>query len=387
MSSIRGPFLIGIVILVVVLVAGSSFALGQTFGGKTTTFTSKVTETSTTTATVGNPTETITSTASTTITTTLSSQTGTYTSTATITQILNEVNVSAIFLKAYSSVFQVNIYDSNFNQLGLGSGFLYDSNNHIVTNYHVVEGATYFEIQTYDGQWIEATLKGGDPYADLAVLEANTPLAVKPLKLASRVKIGERAFAIGSPFGLVGSITAGIVSQVNRTGITVVPMLQTDAAINPGNSGGPLLNDACEVLGVNTAGISANMSESIGFAIPYGMIERVIPKLIESGEYKHPFIGIGGEYLDPISAAYYNLPSSLTSGYIITDIISGTAASRSNLRVGDVVIKMDNYNIRKDPDINYLMTYVYSPNDSVTFTVIRNKNQVQIQLTLGVRGG
>lgn len=357
-----------IVIVVAILIASSIISLGLLFEGRTTTVTKTITSnlaqtyTATTTTTIAALTETITQ-----------------------TNTSNPVSASKIFADADPSVVQVNVYDSNLNLLDLGSGFLYDNQGDFITNDHVVSGGTYFVIQTYDDQWINATLKGTDTYADLAVLQANVPVSLKPLKFASTVTVGEQAFAIGSPFGLQGSITAGIVSQVNRTGITVVPMLQTDAAINPGNSGGPLLNSAGEVLGINTAGIASNISQSIGFAIPYSLIEMEVPTLIESGIYSHPFIGIGGDYLDPISAKYYNLPSSLTYGYIITQIVSGSSASKSDLRVGDVIIKIDNYVIRKDPDINYLMTFVYSPNQSVTFTVFRNGNQVQVQLTLGVR--
>jgi len=374
----RRPILIIAIIVVAALVI-SSFSLGLISGGKTATVTNKVTQTSTTTVTSSSPPQTYTITA-------LSTLTQTYTSTITIKETPNAVNVSKIFAEAYPSVVQVNIYDSNLNMLALGSGFLYDLQGHIVTNYHVISNGAYFVIQTYDNQWINATLKGADSYADLAVLEANMPLGIKPLKLASKIMVGEPAFAIGSPFGLEGSITSGIVSQVNRTGITVVPMLQTDAAINPGNSGGPLLNSEGDVIGVNTAGIPSNVSQSIGFAIPSGIVGRVVPKLIESGKYEHPFIGIGGGYLDPILAKQLNLPSTLTYGYYITNIVSGSSASKSGLKVGDVIVKIDNYNIRKDPDINYLMTYIYSPSQKVTFTVIRDGHEVQIQLILGVRG-
>jgi len=357
-----------IVIVIAILIAGSIISLGLIFGGKTATVTKTITSnlaqtyTATTTTTIAALTETITQ-----------------------TNTSKAVSASKIFADADPSVVQVNVYDSSLNLLDLGSGFLYDNQGDFITNDHVVSGGTYFVIQTYDDQWINATLKGTDTYADLAVLQANIPVSLKPLKLASAVTVGEPAFAIGSPFGLQGSITSGIVSQVNRTGITVVPMLQTDAAINPGNSGGPLLNSEGEVLGVNTAGIASNVSESIGFAIPYNEIKMVVPKLIETGRYDHAFIGIGGDYLDPISAKYYDLPSSLTYGYIITSIVPGSSASRSGLRAGDVILKIDNYDIRKDPDINYLMTFVYSPNQSVTFTVVRNGSQVQVQLTLGVR--
>ncbi|MGD0330455.1 MAG: trypsin-like peptidase domain-containing protein [Nitrososphaeria archaeon] len=357
-----------IVIVIAILIAGSIISLGLLFGRKTTTVTKTIT--------YSNPTQTYA--ATTTTTTTIAALTETITQ----TNASNAVNASQIFAEADPSVVTVIAYDSQLNPLDLGSGFLYDNQGDFITNDHVVSNGTYFVIQTYDDQWINATLKGTDAYADLAVLQANVPVSLPPLKFASSVTVGEPAFAIGSPYGFEGSITAGIVSQVNRTGIEIIPMLQTDAALNPGNSGGPLLNSAGEVLGINTAGINA--SQSVGFAIPYNLVEMEVPTLIKTGTYSHPLIGIYGSYLDPISAKSYNLPSNLTYGFYIISIVPGSSASRSSLRAGDVIIKIDNYVIRKDPDINYLMTYVYSPNQSVTITVIRNGNQVQVQLTLGV---
>ena len=181
----RGATLIIVIIIVVALVTGS-FSLGLISGGKTATVTNKITQTSTTTVTSSSPPQTTTITA-------LSTLTQTSTSTITVIETPNVVNISKIFAEASPSVVQVNIYDSSLNMLAFGSGFLYDLQGHIVTNYHVVSNGVYFVIQTYDNQWINATLKGVDSYADLAVLEAKMPLAFKPLKLASKVMVGEPA--------------------------------------------------------------------------------------------------------------------------------------------------------------------------------------------------
>jgi len=310
-----------------------------------------------------------------------------YTTTVTTTYVISNRSYEAavIFKLASPSVVQVTVYDKNFRQLALGSGFIYDNQGHVVTNNHVIEGGKYFIIMTYDNGMFEAQLVGSDSYADLAVLKADLPAKYPPLKLADNVIIGEPVYAIGSPFGLSGSITSGIVSQVNRTGITYVPMLQTDAAINPGNSGGPLINSRGEVVGVATAGIEKSVAEGVGFAVPSTIVKRIVPELIKNGVYKHPYIGIYGEYLDPIIASSYGLPKNVSSGFIITQIVKNSPAEKSGLKVKDVIVAIDNYPIRKDPDLNYLMAYKYSPGDEIKITVIRDGKIVEIMLTLAVR--
>jgi len=326
-------------------------------------------------------------TSTTTKTVTVTAQNPSYTTTVTATYIISNKSYDAaiIFQLASPSVVQVTVYDKNFQQLALGSGFVYDGEGHVVTNNHVVEGGSYFIITTYDNEMFEAKLVGSDSYADLAVLKADLPSKYPPLKLADTVIIGEPVYAIGSPFGLSGSITSGIVSQVNRTGITYVPMLQTDAAINPGNSGGPLINSRGEVVGVATAGIEKSVAEGVGFAVPSTIVKRIVPELIKNGVYKHPYIGIYGEYLDPIVASSYGLPKNVTSGFIITQIARNSPAEKSGLKVNDVIVAIDDYPIRKDPDINYLMAYKYSPGDVIKITVIRDGKIVEITLTLAVR--
>ncbi|MEM3403764.1 MAG: trypsin-like peptidase domain-containing protein [Nitrososphaeria archaeon] len=294
-------------------------------------------------------------------------------------------DATLIFQQASPSVVQVAVYDRNFQQLGLGSGFVYDGEGHVVTNNHVVEGGGFFIITAYDNEMFDAKLIGRDSYADLAVLEAKLPQKYTPLKTTDKIVIGEPVYAIGSPFGLSGSITSGIVSQVNRTGITYVPMLQTDAAINPGNSGGPLLNSKGEVVGVTTAGVAKFISEGIGFAVPSTIVKRIVPSLIEYGVYKHPYIGVYGQYLDPIIASNYGLPKDLTSGFIITQVVYNSPAYKSDLKAKDVITAIEDCPIKKDPDINYLMAYKYSVGDTVTLTIIREGKALKIPVTLDER--
>ncbi|MEM1985293.1 MAG: trypsin-like peptidase domain-containing protein [Nitrososphaeria archaeon] len=358
---------VGIIIVALLLITGIAILVPIIFG-YTTYLQSNIPfiETKTVTVTTTNP---------------------AYTQTVTAIYVVGNVSndASIIFQLASPSVVQVTVYDKNYQQLALGSGFIYDSDGHVITNEHVVEGGTYFIVMTYDNEMFEAKLIGKDSYADLAVLKAELPEKYPPLKLAETIKIGEPVYAIGSPFGLTGSITAGIVSQVNRTGITYVPMLQTDAAINPGNSGGPLINSKGEVVGVATAGIEKSVAEGVGFAVPSTIVKRIVPQLIKNGVYKHPYIGIYGEYLDPIVASYYGLPKDITSGFIITQIVSNSPAAKSGLKVKDVIVAIDDYPIKKDPDLNYLMAFKYSPGDTVVITVIRDGKTVNLSLTLAER--
>jgi S1-C subfamily serine protease len=186
----------------------------------------------------------------------------------------------------------------------LGSGFVYDNQGHIITNYHVVDAATKADVTFTDGNTYSAKVIGKDPNSDLAVLQITDNFSeekVVPLPMAnsSNVRTAEQVIAIGNPFGLSGTITTGIVSQQERllpnpdTGFSIPNTIQTDAAINPGNSGGPLLNIKGEVIGMNTAIFSQTGGYSgIGFAIPSNTIAREVPSLIKDGSYVHPWLGI-----------------------------------------------------------------------------------------------
>ncbi|NIM45122.1 MAG: PDZ domain-containing protein [Nitrososphaeria archaeon] len=233
-----------------------------------------------------------------------------------------------------------------------------------------------------------ATLVGRDSLGDIAVLQTRLPSSVKPLEIgdSTNLTIGEPVFALGSPAGLVSSITSGVVSQANRTGISILPMIQTDAPINPGNSGGPLINKEGRVIGINTAKLTPISGfEGLGFAIPSSIASRIIPSLIESGRYDHPFIGVQGVFIDPLQVQVHNLPESVKYGYLIQEIIEGTAASSSDLRIGDVILKLAVYPVRQAHDIPYVMEHFYSSGEEVTLEVLRGEQTLSITLTLGIR--
>ena len=192
---------------------------------------------------------------------------------------------------------------------GVGSGFVYDILGHIITYAHVVDGGDKITVTFLDGSQYNSEIIGVDRFTDIAVIKVNEkPRLLHPLTVgdSSSLKVGEEVAAIGNPFGLAGSMTSGIVSQIGRllpsqdTGFSIPDVIQTDAAINPGNSGGPLLNMKGEVVGINTA-IQSSIGEfsGIGFAVPSNTISKIVPTLIEEGKYAHPWIGILGKDIDP----------------------------------------------------------------------------------------
>src|SRR5919107_2573615 len=277
------------------------------------------------------------------------------------------LNFSELFTRVQSSVLQVTD-PSTPGLLGprLGSGIVYDKEGHIITNNHVVAGGSGdLDITFLDGTVYDARLIGSDPYSDLAVLkvEEDVPrdkLVPLPLGNSSTLKIGQPVAAVGNPFGLSGSITEGIISGLGRSLPSSVPpqdptipeldvpslpaspafsipdIIQTDAAINPGNSGGPLLNMRGEVVGINTAIFSNTGSYSgVGFAIPSNTIKKVVPSLIERGNYEHPYLGVSG--IDVTSDIAKIIKLNETKGFLVTDITSGGPADKAGIRGGDVL--------------------------------------------------
>ena len=184
---------------------------------------------------------------------------------------------------------------------GTGSGFIWDEAGHVVTNYHVIEGASQAEVRLNDGRTYDAGLVGASPMHDLAVLRINVPIdrpPAVPLGSSGDLRVGQKVFAIGNPFGLDYTLTSGLVSALDRSlsegsGIAIRHLIQTDAAINPGNSGGPLLDSAGRLIGINTAIYSpSGASVGIGFAVPVDTVNRVVPQLIAEGEYRGPSLGV-----------------------------------------------------------------------------------------------
>ncbi len=270
-----------------------------------------------------------------------------------------------------------------------GSGFVYDFNGHIITNDHVVQEADEIIVTFTTGTQEKAALLGRDPYSDIAVLKVNLPPeTLHPIVLgnSSTLIVGEPVVAIGNPFGLSGTITAGIVSQVGRDlsapgGYRIVDVIQIDAAINPGNSGGPLVNMWGEVVGMNTAIISG--STGVGFAIASDTIRREIYSLITTGSYAHPWLGIMGSDLDVDTAESLGL--NITYGIHISEVIAGSPAASGGIHINDVLITIDNTTIRNFTDLSVYMERYTQPGSQVMITVLRDQQQTTLQIILGER--
>lgn len=297
---------------------------------------------------------------------------------------------------------------------GQGSGFVYDTEGHIVTNNHVIAEATKVEVTFYDGSSAPATVVGTDPDSDLAVVKVDLPAeTLRPVNWgdSDRLHVGQRAVAIGNPFGLSGTLTTGIISALKRSLPTesgqfrIPEIVQTDAAINPGNSGGPLLNSQGEVIGVNTA-IVPRLSDlgersflGVGFAIPSNLVKRVVPSLIEQGKYEHPWIGFQGNDVIPEIATAMKLPQ--TSGALVGEVISGSPADKAGLRGGtrnitlndgrdatiggDVIIKIEDEDIKTFADLISFLSRRGEVGQKIKLTILRNNKEQTVEVTLEAR--
>lgn len=274
---------------------------------------------------------------------------------------------------------------------GTGSGFIWDAQGHIVTNYHVVQGATSCLIRLEDGTEHSAQLTGIYPEKDIAVLKIDAPSAnLRPIDIgASRdLRTGQNVYAIGNPFGYDLSLSTGVVSALNRqirsiTNRTIQGVIQTDAAINPGNSGGPLLDSSGRLIGMNTQIISPSGAYAgIGFAIPVDTINRVVPQLIAHGKVMRPGLGVH----------IYSGLSRGTGGVAIIRVIKGGAADRAGLRpavldrlgriaLGDVILAVGGY---PTPDEDALLNAVerFKVGQSVEVTILRDGKKIDVPLTL-----
>lgn len=277
-------------------------------------------------------------------------------------------------------------------EIGLGSGFVYDNEGRIITNYHVIEGANTIQVTFLDGNITVAARVGEDPYSDLAVIKVNpkvTTLYPVALGNSSNLKVGEQLAAMGNPFGLSDTITAGIVSALERTleapgGYIIIDIIQVDAAINPGNSGGPLLNLEGEVVGVNTAIVTPTGTfAGVGFAIPSDTITREIDDLIDDGTYKHPWVGIAGTDVDLVIAEQLGLEKPL--GFLITHVNSSSPADEAGLNSTDVIVGIDDQLVRKITDLVVYIERNKRPGDWINLKIIRNKEEIIVPLELGER--
>ncbi len=293
-----------------------------------------------------------------------------------------------------------------------GSGFLFDDQGHIITNNHVIEGGTAFQVRFADGSIVTARLVGADPGADLAVLKVDTlPEGVAPLVLADSggVVVGQTAIAIGNPFGERNTLTVGVISGLGRSlrgpassqggRFAITNIIQTDAAINPGNSGGPLMNIRGEVIGVNTAIRSASgVFEGIGYAVPANAVARVVPALIRDGRYQHPWLGVGMRDVDPLLARRFDLAAQ--QGVLITNVQPGSPAEAAGLRAGtetgdyggapvvyggDIVTAFNGEPVRSGDELVGFLEEQGEVGQQITLTVVRDKEKVDLVATLGSR--
>lgn len=290
----------------------------------------------------------------------------------------------------------------------IGSGIVIDLEGHVITNNHVARAANTLLVTLADEHTVPAEIIGTDPGSDLAVLRIDVPpeaLTVAELGESSSLQIGQRAIAIGNPFGLERTVTTGVISSLSRTlprddsDFQLAELIQTDAAINPGNSGGPLLDSKGKVIGVNTAIASeSGVNSGVGFAIPVDIVKRVVPELIAQGRYRHPWLGISGGTITPELVEAANLPVEV--GVLISTVEPGSPAERAGLRGGtrqlqvsgvsmlaggDVVIAIDALQVKRFDDVvNYLASRT-GVGDVVTLTVLREGNEYEVDVTLEAR--
>jgi S1-C subfamily serine protease len=343
-----------------------------------------------------------------------------------------------LFSKVERSVVQVTGVDTT-TPLGarLGSGFVYDNDGHIITNYHVAAGSRgeSLQITFLDGTIYQAKVVGGDPFSDLSVLQTgeNVPsdkLIPLPIGNSTTLRVGERVVAIGNPFGLSGSMTEGIVSGLGRllpsseqsqtipeppsgdnllippsptdipTTFSIPDIIQTDAAINPGNSGGPLLNTRGEVIGINTAIFSnTGVYSGVGFAVSSNTIKKVVPSIISAGSYQHPYLGVLGTDVTPEIAGGLGLQEA--RGFLVTGITPGSPADKAGIRggssltdinqgdiqqlEGDIILQIDDKKIRKIDDILTYLEREKEVGDIVQLTILRDGQTEKVPVTLGAR--
>ena len=317
-----------------------------------------------------------------------------------------EFSLAEVFERSEGSVVQVNVLRGGDG--GIGSGFVYSKEGHIITNQHVVKESTKVTVTFLDGESFIGDVIGKDRDLDIAVVKinSNNPERLQPVVIgdSSKLTVGDRTAAIGNPFGLSGSMTSGIVSQMGRllpqnTGYSIPDVIQTDAAINPGNSGGPLFNMKGEVVGVNTA-IQSTTGEftGVGFAVPANTIKKVVPVLIKDGEFKHPWMGISGTDVGPELAEMRELESS--KGFVVVSVIEGSPAEKAGMKGvtqtrerdgrefpmdGDIIIGIDGKTVRKISDILVHLQREKSVGDEMILTVLRTGVSFDLTMILEER--
>jgi S1-C subfamily serine protease len=324
----------------------------------------------------------------------------------------DEQALISLYQRANQSTVAIQVEDKATQELSLGSGFVYDTQGHIVTNQHVIDNAGNIEVDFASGFKARATVLGSDQVADLAVLRIDAPsdqLIPLPLGDSDQVQVGQRVIAIGNPFGLAGTMTLGIVSGLGRslTSNASAPggslfsapdIIQTDAAINPGNSGGPLLNDAGQVIGVNKAIESTSgVNSGIGFAVASNTVNQIVPYLIKDGKFVYPYLGLTGlEELSLFAQEQLKLPQA--TGVYVTSVTAGGPSEKAGIHPdsatssatqltgdGDLIIAIDGRPVKVFSDIlSYIINHA-RPGQEVTLTLLRAGNKTDVKVTLGER--
>jgi len=326
---------------------------------------------------------------------------------ASLSQLYEKVKHSVVLI--WGIIVQYDIFHRPYYSQVQGSGFVYNFSGQmvIITNYHVVHGATNITVTFINGNGYAATVLGSDPYADLAVLSTHAPQGeYKPLEIAnsSALEVGDPVIAIGNPYGLAGSMTTGIVSALGRTiteemtgNYPIANIIQTSAPINPGNSGGPLLNYRGEVVGITTAIVSD--SQGLGFAIPSNTILREIESLVTKGSYtQHPWLGATGTDMNYEIARV--MGTSISYGWLVAQVTSGGPADKAGLRGGtqqvqvgaewviiggDIVIAINETRITNMDDLSTYLEEHTLPGQTINLTIVRNNQTMTVEVELGTR--
>ncbi len=324
----------------------------------------------------------------------------------------SDQSLISLYQRASQSTVAIQVEDKDTQELSLGSGFVYDTEGHVVTNEHVINNAGNIEVDFASGLKAHATVLGSDQVADLAVLKVDAPSdQMIPLSLADsdQVQVGQRVIAIGNPFGLAGTMTTGIVSGLGRSltsgatapgggSFSAPDIIQTDAAINPGNSGGPLLNEAGQVIGINKAIESTSgVNSGIGFAVAANTVKQIVPELIKNGKFSYPYLGLTGlEEISLFTQEQLKLPRS--SGVYVISVTAGGPSEKAGIHPdtaatnatqlkgdGDLIIAIDGHPVNIFSDIlSYIINHA-RPGQDVTLTLLRGGNQMDVKVTLGER--
>ena len=328
-----------------------------------------------------------------------------------------ETALESIYTRVNPSVVLIDVVlppsISNPGGGALGSGFVWDTEGDIVTNNHVIDGASSITVTFSDGTVTDASLVGADADSDLAVIKVNpSGLQLQPVSIAdsTAVQVGQLAIAIGNPYGLENTLTVGFVSAIGRlvsanqnaTGpaYSIPNIIQVDTPINPGNSGGVLLNDNGAVIGVTQSiATSSGSSSGVGFAIPSVIVKQVVPALITTGHSDHPYLGVSVGTLDPNIAKAMNLPSN-QRGALVETVTAGGPADKAGIKAsstnftdngqqitigGDVITAYNGQTVRSSDDLVTFLANSGSVGQTVTLTVLRSGKQIQVQVTLGLR--